>query len=255
MSEKNTRSQNNKMDESTSSAQLKEEIAALTKSVAQLETEISQTPEPLRKSTTRVVNLGRFRNFQNLFSNWNDDSTDIIKDFNPVARIHSREAHHTIFGEDTAAGDIKEKEDEDDIIFRMSEDGDSVLVTSKESFLTASNDSISPSERAHMKILDVLRSYFYNLRNETLVTPWDSNGTVVTALKGLVEKSDLKDHNLAFIEKHGCDGAESVDLRKVSDEEGMILEVTQYHKTLLESGHGVADCVVEAARKILNFGN
>lgn len=245
------------MDESTSTSssfQLKKEIVELTQSVAQLETEISQTPEPLRKSSTRVLDLSRFRNFQNLFSTWNNDS-DVLKDFNPVTSIHSQHSHHSSLTDSgTAAAKSKDQDDEEEI-FRMSDDGDSVVVKSQESVLTTSNDSFSSSERARTKILDVLRCYLYNLRNDMLVMPWDNNGTVATALRDLVDKPDLWEHDFHVVGADGDDdGGESMDLRKLSDEEGVVYELGQYRNTLLVSGDTVADSVMEVAKEILKFG-
>lgn len=244
------------MDESTSTSssfQLKKEIAELTQSVAQLETEISQTPEPLRKSSTRVLDLSRFRNFQNLFSTWNNDS-DIVKDFNPVTSIHSQHSHHSSLTDSGTWKESKDQDDDEDEIFRMSDDGDSVVVKSQENILTTSNDSFSSSERARMKILDVLRCYFYNLRNDMLVTPWDDNGTVAKALRDLVDKPDLWEHDFHIVGADGDDGGEGVDLRKMSDEEGVVFELGQYRNALLVSGDAVADSVIEVAKEILKFG-
>lgn len=244
----------NKMDESKSSAQLKEEIAALTKSVAQLETEISAAPEPLRQKETRVIDLGRFRRVQDLFSKWNDDSADIIDDRKPVTNTDSPESRSQNVVEDGVSVHTNDQDDDEELIFRMSEDGDSALVRSQESFQTTSNDDISPLERAHMRILAVLSSYLRNLGDETLVASWNNDGKVATALKDLLEKSDLKDHGVPVAEGLGADNFEDLEFRDMSDEEGVVCELDQYRKTLLESGNGVADTVLEVAKQILEFG-
>ncbi|KAE8446722.1 hypothetical protein EG329_011766 [Mollisiaceae sp. DMI_Dod_QoI] len=247
------------MDNSTSSSQLEAEIAVLTQSVAQLETEISQSPEPLCRPSARFINLDRFRKAQNSFWEWDGDMKQSIKDdlvstqdsdSNLITESGEERTHEMVKGTKELA--IAE-EDRERNMFRSIPEGSCMLVKIQESIFSRSEDSISPAERAKMKVLSILRSYLHNLENGSLVTGDIVDEEVAAEMRYLVDMTHTQGSKAFVWKEDSLDGEGSIELSEKSDEEGVIYELRRYRRGILESRANVDGGVIEAAQAILDW--
>jgi hypothetical protein len=245
------------MDSSTSSSQLKSEIKMLTKSVAQLETEISQAPEPLRRQTTRIINLDRFRKAQESFLELHKSIHDFANSKSQVSGSPSLASYKGIHEElEDPRGDKNDishnPENSEHSIFRTVDDWESLLVISQDSILTTSKDSISVSERANMRILAVLKSYRYNMEQGMLVTGQKVAPEVATELRDLIDTANGQVYEHLLRQMNGVGELDSTELWDMSDEEGVVREIRKYLKGLSENGGVVSDSVLEIAQAIVS---
>ncbi|CZR54693.1 uncharacterized protein PAC_04577 [Phialocephala subalpina] len=239
------------MDQSAASPQLEAEIAALTQSVAQLETEISGAPYPLCKPATRVINLERFRKAQHSFLSWNENGPILLQ--KSSSNTKTGRSSSIVKRDGATTRRASNTESNEHSMFRTVEDDSCLLVGNDGNILTESEDIISPNERAKMRVLAVLRSYMHNLESGTLVTGDKVDTRVAAALKNLLNTSQDAVPSEAVKEGERPHEEDGLKPFEKSDEEGVVDELRRYKRGVLGSSGGLDNCVAEVSRAILDW--